>query len=179
MKTLPKPDWHNHSYPAICQASNGNWYALRVAKKPVYHSTLRGKDVSVSGDEFEFLSLGTLDGSDLEDMFEIRPEWDGYSNTLTTQNLTDEHRAVLFNYWFHGGNIESRNSDYIWIYTPNPTWAEHVAYRAKRTPRESFVHKAVQSRKVDGALSEDQIACAAYQLFDAGFQEPQNVEQGD
>lgn len=74
MIKLPKPEWSNHSYPAICQSSSGNWYALKSATKPIYFDDFKeGREVCLPSAECEFLQLGTRDGSPLEDMFEVRP----------------------------------------------------------------------------------------------------------
>lgn len=103
--------------------------------------------------------------------------WDKHDNTLATEYLSDGQRAELFNFWFHGGEVEATSGkEEHWTVIKKPSWGESVVYRAKRTPRESFIYNAEKCRHKQGALSEDQMACAAYQLFNAGFQQPEDMK---
>ena len=70
-----KPLWSEHNYPAICMCSNGNWFGLRKAVKPMYVDEWKGKEVWIHKDDGEFLKYGeNKEGKDIELMFEVRPK---------------------------------------------------------------------------------------------------------
>lgn len=68
-----KPSWDEHDFPAICISGSGNWYGLLEAKKPFYTDEWKGKEVYLPAGTCQFLKYGEANGSDIEDMFEIRP----------------------------------------------------------------------------------------------------------